>query len=61
LQRPERLSLWRELYTAQTLIVAMLLEALNYACLDEHLHRLSEVCADSKRKRLPQLCFFSSA
>jgi hypothetical protein len=39
----------------------MLLESLNYAGLEEHLSRLSEVCADSKRKRLPQLCFFSSA
>jgi hypothetical protein len=53
--------MWRELRAAQILVVAMLLEALNYASLDEHLRRLSEVCADSKRKRLPQLCFFSSA
>jgi hypothetical protein len=58
LPQPERLSLWRELYTAQTLIAAMLLEALNCVCLEEQLRRLPEVCADSKRKRLPQISFF---
>jgi hypothetical protein len=55
------MSLWRELYTAQTLLVAIMLEALNYIDLAEHLKRLSYACADSKRKRLPRMRFFSSA
>jgi len=58
---PQRLSLWRELYTAQTLIVAMLLEALNYSNLTEHLNQLSSVCADSKRQRQPQHVFLNSS
>jgi len=57
----EQLSLWRELCIAQTLLAVMLLESLNNADLLEHLSRLSDACADSKRKRLPQLHFFSSA
>jgi len=61
LPSPERTSLWREQYIALVIIVAMLLEAMNYADLSEHLSRLSGVCKNSKRKRLPQLHFFSSA
>jgi len=57
----ERLSLWRELSIVQTLVKAMLLEALNYSELSENLSRLSKACADSKRKRKPQMLFFSSA
>jgi hypothetical protein len=57
----ERLSLWRELRVALTLIAAMLLSEINYSDLSGQLNRLSSACADSKRKRLPQLCFFSSA
>jgi hypothetical protein len=55
------MSLWRELRVAMTLIVIMLLESLNASELPEHLRRLSNVCSDSKRKRMPQLHFFSSA
>ena len=57
----ERWSLWRELYTAQTLIIAMLLESLNYSNLTEHLNQLSSVCADSKRQRQPQHIFFNTS
>jgi hypothetical protein len=55
------MSLWRELRVAMTLIVIMLLESLNASELPEHLRRLSNVCSDSKRKRMPQLHFFRSA
>jgi hypothetical protein len=55
------MSLWRELRVSMTLIVIMLLESLNAAELPEHLHRLSNAFSDSKRKRIPQLHFFSSA
>jgi len=57
----QRWSLWRELYTAQTLIVAMLLESLNYANLTEHLNQLSSVCADSKRQRQLQHIFLNTS
>jgi len=57
----ERWSLWRELYTAQTLIIAMLLESLNYSNLTDHLNKLSSVCADSKRQRQLQHVFFNSS
>jgi len=53
--------LWREQYIALVIIVAMLLETMNYHDLPGHLRRLSNVCKDSKRKRLSQLHFFSSA
>jgi hypothetical protein len=55
------MSLWRALRVAMTLIVIMLLEALNAAGLQEHLHLLSYVCSDSKPKRIPQLHRFSAA
>jgi len=58
---PERRSLWRELRVTTALIVLMLLEPLNATELSKHLYRLSGVCSDSKRKRLPQLFFFNSA
>jgi len=58
---PEQMSLWREQSIALVIIVAMLLDAMNCSELLDHLHRLSNVCKDSKRKRQPQLCFFSSA
>jgi hypothetical protein len=57
----EQLSFWRELHTAQTLLVVTLLETINNVDLQEHLSRLSKACANSKRKRQPQLHFFSSA
>ena len=57
----EQMSLWREQYVALIMVVSMLLEAINYCDLLEQLKRLSGACKDSKRKRLPQLCFFSSA
>jgi len=53
--------LWREQGIALVIVAAMLLEALNRADLFGHLSRLSNACKDSKHKRLPQLCFFSSA
>jgi len=59
--RPERLSLWRELRVALTLVVIAILGSLNDSDLAEHLGRLPDACKDSKRKRLPQLHFFSSA
>jgi hypothetical protein len=59
--KPEQLSLWRELKVALTLVVVMLLADMNNACLTEQLGRLSAVCADSKRKRLSQVSFLSSA
>jgi len=43
------------------MMVSMLLEAMNYYDLSEQLKLLSDVCKDSKRKRLHQMCFFSSA
>jgi len=49
------------LRVAMTLIVIMLLESLNASELPEHLRRLPNACSDSKRKRKPQLLFFSSA
>jgi hypothetical protein len=55
------MSLRRELRVAMALIVLMLLESLNAAELPGHLLRLSNACPDSKRKRIPQLHFFSSA
>jgi len=61
LVNPESMSLWRELNVAMTLIVVMILESLNYRELSEHLSCLSKVCADSKRKRKPQMLFFNSA
>jgi hypothetical protein len=57
----DRMSLWRELRLTMTLITIMLLESLNNTDLEKHLHSLSKACMDSKRKRLPQLCFFNSA
>jgi len=57
----EQMSLWREQYIALVLIVAMLLETMNRHGLHDHLHRLSSVCKNSKRKRRLQLHFFSSA
>jgi hypothetical protein len=62
--RPERFSLWRELRAAYTLIVSALLEGLNKVSFLKHLKRLRYDCADSKRKRIPQLHIlhiFSSA
>ena len=61
MDNPAQLSLYRELYIAQTLLVVTLLESLIDLDLFELLSRLSDACKDSKRKRLPQLCFFSSA
>jgi hypothetical protein len=57
----ERMSLWREQYVALVLVAAMLLDVMNTADLQKQLKRLSNACKNSKRKRLPQLCFFSSA
>jgi hypothetical protein len=58
---PERFSLWRELRAVYTLIVSALLEGLNNVPFLKHLKRLRYDCADSKRKRIPQLHIFSSA
>jgi len=55
------MSLWREQYIALVMVASMLLEAMNYYDLSEQLSHLSDVCKDSKRKRLHQMCFFSSA
>jgi hypothetical protein len=57
----ERLSLWRELSVAQTLLVAILLESLYKASVFENLDLLSDLCKDSKRKRQPQLSLFNSS
>ena len=55
------MSLWREQYVAHVMVAGILLEAMNYYDLSEQLSHLSYVCKDSKRKRLHQMCFFSSA
>jgi hypothetical protein len=57
----ERLSLWRELYIAQTLLTISLIDSLGRWNLLEHIKRLPALCAGSKRKRVPRLCIFSSA
>jgi hypothetical protein len=56
----ERMGLWRELRITMTLITIMLLGSLNNTDLEKHLRGLSKACMDSKRQRLPQLCFFNS-
>jgi len=55
------MSLWREQYIALVMVAGMLLEAMNYYDLSEQLRHLSNACKDSKRKRLHQMYFFSSA
>ena len=54
-------SIWRELCITKTIVVIRLLEILDYSSLSRKLMMLSNVCKDSKRKRIPLLCFFSSA
>ncbi|GHU97214.1 hypothetical protein FACS189483_02490 [Spirochaetia bacterium] len=55
------MSLWRELYITQTLITAALIYSLGRISLAEDMQKLPVLCADSKRKRIPRLCVFSSA
>jgi hypothetical protein len=43
------------------MVAAMLLDVMNTADLQKQLKRLSNACKNSKRKRLPQLSFFSSS
>ena len=57
----ERRSLWRELRIAKALIILLLLESLLSTDLDKHLAQLSDLCKDSKRKRLPQMCTLDSS
>jgi hypothetical protein len=57
----ERLSLWRELYIAQSLIIAALIGSLGRINLVEDIQKLPALCASSKRKKIPRLCAFSSA
>ena len=52
------LSLWRELQTALSLLSPILLERLLEIDLWVLISRLSALCADSKRKRVPQLHSF---
>ena len=58
---PEQMSFWREQYIVCIIIVSILLEAITKVALSKHLSRLSNVCKNSKRKRLPQLCFFNTS
>ncbi|MDR0455590.1 MAG: hypothetical protein LBH20_02770, partial [Treponema sp.] len=58
---PERMSLWRELRVTLALMTIILLESLKAKGLEKHLACLSSLCADSKRKRVPQLCVFNSS
>jgi hypothetical protein len=43
------------------MLVAMLLEAVNYTDLQNSLRLLPDACKNSKQKRQPQLHLFSSA
>jgi hypothetical protein len=56
-----QMSLWREQRIALAIVIAMLLGGMNRHELSDDLRRLPHVCKDSKRKRIPQSCFFSSA
>jgi hypothetical protein len=57
----ERLSLWREVYVARVLLLKALLASFKPARLSTYLRILSWTCADSKRKRKPQLFLFNSS
>jgi len=58
---PDQMSLWRELRVILSIVTLMLFESLNSTDLLNLLSRLSWVCADSKRKRRPQLCSFDTS
>jgi hypothetical protein len=55
------MGLWGEQYAALVIVAGMLLETMNAVDLQDQLKRLSNACKNSKHKRLPQMCFFSSA
>jgi hypothetical protein len=57
----ERLSLWRELQAAQLVAIKSVLD--RFTCLTglDHIYKLPQACSDSRRKRIPRLCVFSSA
>jgi hypothetical protein len=57
----ERLSLWRELYIVRVLVTGLLLGSYGLMNMSAYIHKLSTVCADSKRKRKPRLCGFGSS
>jgi hypothetical protein len=56
-----RASLWREQIPAELIVIFHILDSFNFGKFMINIDNLTKACADSKRKRAPQLCDFSSA
>jgi hypothetical protein len=55
-----RASLWREQILAELIVIFHILDSFNFGKFMINIDNLTKACADSRRKRAPQLCSFSS-